>query len=58
MILTTTIVLLCLVAINFLLLIFSCNKTNKVNKSDSKPIVLKSQKISLDYDEELAPTGS
>ncbi len=58
MLLTTTIVISFLVIMNFLLLKFSCNKTIKVNKSDKKPIVLKSNRILIDINENLAPTGS
>lgn len=58
MLLTTTIVISCLVLINLLLLKFSCNKTAKVNKLDRKPIVLKSNRVLLEINENLAPTGS
>ncbi len=58
MLLTTTIVISCLVLINLLLLKFSCNKTVKVNKLDRKPIVLKSNRVLLEINENLAPTGS
>lgn len=58
MLLTLTFSLAILVAINLLLLKFSCNKTNKVNKVDKKPVVLKPQ-ITLDQEpQRLAPTGS
>ncbi|WNH10165.1 hypothetical protein [Thalassobellus suaedae] len=57
MLLTITISISILVAINFLLLMFSCNKTEKRVKIDRKPVVLRTQ---LNFEEEhrLAPTGS
>lgn len=58
MLLTTTIIIFCLILINFLLLKFSCNKTIKQSKIDKKPIVLKSHKVLIDINENLAPTGS
>lgn len=58
MLLTTTIVISCLVLINFVLLKFSCNKTVKANEIDKKPIVLKSNRVLLEMNENLAPTGS
>ena len=64
MILTITLILAALVAINFLLLIFSCNKTDKkivddrlpraIQKEVKTPKVITSQLKSP----ELAPTGS
>lgn len=43
MILTITLILSFLVAVNFLLLIFSCNKTSKLVES-KKPRVIRTQK--------------
>ncbi len=45
MILTITLILSFLVAVNFLLLIFSCNKTSK-NTIVKKPRIIKTQKHS------------
>ncbi|SEQ38390.1 hypothetical protein SAMN05421824_1502 [Hyunsoonleella jejuensis] len=58
MLLTTTIVISCLVLINLLLLKFSCNKTVKAKKQENKPIVLKSNRVLIEFNEDLAPTGS
>jgi hypothetical protein len=44
MIVTVILILTALVALNFVLLIFSCNKTSKVVE-DKKPQVITSQKI-------------
>lgn len=58
MLLTITIALSVLVIINFLLLIFSCNKTVKNKKATKKPIVF-TPTISLKQQpQRLAPTGS
>lgn len=64
MILTITMILAALVALNFLLLIFSCNKTDRlivedrlpraIQKKQNSPKVISSQLKSP----ELAPTGS
>jgi hypothetical protein len=61
MILTITLILTSLVALNFFLLIFSCNKTTKKEKykkpyivKESKPTVATTQLVSR----QLAPTGS
>ena len=64
MIITITLILAALVALNFLLLIFSCNKTDKqvidnrmpraIHKINKSPKVISSQLKSP----ELAPTGS
>jgi len=57
MIYTITIVLSLLVATNFLLLFFSCNKTKRAKKEIRKPHVLKpvtTPKVAA----QLAPTGS
>lgn len=60
-----TLTLSFLVALNFLLLIFSCNKTTK-KVSNETPLVLKSSKVSkpsvttkkITTRTQLAPTGS
>ncbi len=60
-----TLTLSFLVALNFLLLIFSCNKTTKSNPIE-KPTILKPSKISktsiptkkISSSPQLAPTGS
>lgn len=61
MILTITLILTFLVALNFLLLIFSCNKTTKKEASiqpyiakETKPTVATTQLVTR----QLAPTGS
>jgi len=53
MFLTITLTLALLVTVNFLLLKFSCNKTEKKRKT-RQPVVLKLDNNS----EKLAPTGS
>ncbi len=59
MLLTITLCILCLVAINFLLLIFSCSKTTRVKKPSSKqPVVIKPNLTKVLSEEPLAPTGS
>lgn len=58
MLLTTTFIIISLVLVNFLLLKFSCNKTARQSKIDKKPIVLKSHKVLIDFNQNLAPTGS
>lgn len=55
-IITSSIIIL--VAINFILLKFSCNKTNTKNSTNKKPIVLSTKVTSLSDSRELAPTGS
>ena len=57
MIYIITFSILSLVGINFLLLKFSCNKT-EANKKPKKPIVLSTRVTSLPASQELAPTGS
>ncbi len=61
MLLTITFLLSFLVAVNFLLLIFSCNKTTKrVNqKIENRPtfVVTKNRVVSTESTQ-LAPTGS
>ena len=58
MIFTITLSVLILVAINFLLLAFSCNKTKTNKKINTKPIILSKRITILPEIEELAPTGS
>lgn len=58
MLLTITLILSGLVSFNLLLLYFSCNKTEKVVQKDKQPVKLKSRLDDLNYEEELAPTGS
>lgn len=54
MLLTITLIISALVAINFLLLKFSCNKTSKPKTARKKPIV-----FTLNQGQKrLAPTGS
>jgi len=56
MLLTITISISILVATNFLLLAFSCNKIEKRAKLDKKPVILRPE---LHHrDQRLAPTGS
>ena len=58
---TITLILSFLVALNFILLIFSCNKTTK-KVSKEKPTVFKKAKLSTTTKQlaqtHLAPTGS
>ncbi|MFD1161905.1 MULTISPECIES: hypothetical protein [Hwangdonia] len=58
MLFTITISISTLVAINFLLLKFSSNKTNRTSKVNKKPIVLKPTIVLKQESEKLAPTGS
>ena len=58
MIYTITLTFIILVAINFLLLVFSCNKTIKNKEVNTKPIILSKQITMLPESEALAPTGS
>ncbi len=58
MILTITFSILILVAINFLLLAFSCNKTKASKNIKKEPIIISKQITILQETEELAPTGS
>lgn len=56
---TITITLIILVAINFLLLIFSCNKTVTKKKTENNPGILRQTKPSNEQAvNQLAPTGS
>lgn len=57
MLLTFTISISLLVVINFLLLIFSCNKTEKKIKVDKKPVILRPL-VNFEEEHRLAPTGS
>lgn len=58
MLLTITISVLLLVALNLILLRFTCNLTNKPAKISKTPIVL-THRITIEEAEEvLAPTGS
>ena len=61
MVLTITLILSFLVAVNFLLLIFSCNKTTK-RAVNTKPHVVKEKTPTLISNQlasaQLAPTGS
>ncbi len=47
-----------LVAFNFLLLKFSCNKTTSIQKDIKRPIVLSERITSESDSHQLAPTGS
>ncbi|MBU2951930.1 hypothetical protein KO493_14615 [Tamlana agarivorans] len=58
MILTTTIIISALVAFNFLLLKFSCNKVKKATNKNRTPIVLKPQSRIQTLSPRLAATGS
>lgn len=61
MALTIILVLSALVALNFLLLIFSCNKTPKKSVSNPPKVLLTEKRITIanqSFDDQLAPTGS
>ncbi len=59
MLLTITLCILALVAINFLLLFFSCSKTLKKQKSPAeRPVVMRPTLTKVLEEEPLAPTGS
>lgn len=58
MILTLSISISILVAINFLLLKFSCNKTPKKVQTNKKPILFNPQVNFVEESQILAPTGS
>lgn len=60
MLLTITLVISVLIAINFLLLIFSCNKTTKRAKSVEKrpTFIVTKNTTSPQPSAQLAPTGS
>ncbi len=58
MLLTFTLIISFLVAVNFLLLAFSCNKTTK-KKESKKPVVLRERYTTTkQVSGQLAPTGS
>jgi hypothetical protein len=58
MLLNITLIILVLVATNFLLLLFSCNSTRKESKVNKMPVVLKPQ-VTIELETEIfAPTGS
>ncbi len=59
MLMTITLIISSLVVVNLLLLKFSTNKAVKVSKANKKPIILHSNRVTIDQEEEhLAPTGS
>jgi hypothetical protein len=58
MLIAALIIITSLVGINFLLLHFSCNKTDKSVKNDKQPIVLHSTPSHTNEAARLAPTGS
>nr|WP_158231488.1 hypothetical protein [Gaetbulibacter sp. 4G1] len=58
MLLTITISITALVAVNFLLLKFSSNKISRKPKVNKKPIVLKPDIVLEQESKRLAPTGS
>ncbi|MBO6606516.1 MAG: hypothetical protein JJ928_04385 [Psychroserpens sp.] len=58
MILTITLVLSFLVAINFLLLVFSCNKTTKRVVTEEKTVIKPIKPAKQLATSQLAPTGS
>jgi hypothetical protein len=58
MLFTITLSIIILVAVNFLLLFFSCNKTKNSKVVNTKPVILYKQITMLPETEELAPTGS
>ena len=63
MLLIISISLLSLVALNFVLLTFSCNKTTKRLKTKEQPFIIKKPKMSSlttkkSVATQLAPTGS
>ncbi len=58
MLLTIILMLFILIAVNLLLLKFSCNKTTNANKNNKKPIILKTLNNTELNQIPLAPTGS
>ena len=58
MILTITLVLSFLVAVNFLLLIFSCNKTTKKIVTEERSVIKPVKPTKILVTSKLAPTGS
>jgi len=58
MILTITLILTTLVVFNFLLLAFSCNKTNKKVSEIKKTAIITKRLTKQSASVQLAPTGS
>ena len=59
MIIKITLCILGLVAVNFLLLIFSCSKTTKKQKpTQERPVVIRPAPTKVLEEDQLAPTGS
>ena len=58
MILTITLIVSFLIAVNFAMLFFSCNKTKKAKKEIRKPRIIKSAITTEEIPSQLAPTGS
>ena len=58
MILTITLILSFLVAFNFALLYFSCNKTKEIKKEIREPRVINKPITTQELPSQLAPTGS
>jgi len=59
MILTITFILIALIAFNFLLLVFSCNKTSKKVSEVKKSTTLTTKRLTKQSAQvHLAPTGS
>lgn len=59
MIINITLIIAILVAINFLLLKFSCNKTVRKNKTSKTPVILRPElNVKTISPQHLAPTGS
>lgn len=58
MLLTITLTVSVLVLINFLLLMFSCNKIVRATNEDKKPVDLRRQVPVKSISPRLAPTGS
>jgi hypothetical protein len=58
MLLTISLTISVLVAVNFLLLKFSSNKTMRTSKQDEKPVILRREVPIKSISRPLAPTGS
>lgn len=61
MVLTITLIVSALVALNFLLLVFSCNKTSRKSVSSPPRILSAETRITIanqSFEDQLAPTGS
>ena len=58
MLLIISLIISILVAINFLLLKFSSNKTMRTSKQDEKPVILRREIPVKSISRPLAPTGS